>query len=231
MYRPILLTVATAASLVAGSMIAHGRDGVAPVASRALEATDARAGAASRVDDAVAAALIGSISGQFDTDDVTVQLADVQLMPVSLRDREVQGAGRLRIDGDPRWIPFRFAALYDTVNAEVSQPRLRLGTAAVAGTADARIAEGLQARVARALAAEFAGQPVNWTQGATQVAAGDGRFVRVSGIGTADFGVEGQVDARVEALYDRESGRWLRVSYELGEPIDSPATGGAIASL
>lgn len=226
MYRPILLTVATAASLVAGSMIAHGRDGAAPVTARAVQATDA----GSRVDDAVAAAVIGSISGQFDTDDVTVQLADVNLVPSSVRDREVQGSGRLRIDGDAQWIPFRFAALYDTEIAEVSHPRLQLG-AVTTGAADARIAQGLQARVASALSAEFAGQPVSWTQRATRVSNGDQRFVRVTGTGLVDFGVEGQVDARVDALYDRHTGRWLRVSYELGEPSGMSEAGVAVASL
>lgn len=212
-------------------MIAHGRDAAAPVKARAIHTLDASAAARNVVDDAVAAAVIGSISGQFDTDDVTVQLGDVDVMPLSVRDREVQGSGRLRIDGDAQWIPFRFAALYDTEVAEVSQPRLQLGAAGTARAADADLAQSLQARVASAMATEFVGQPVSWTQGGASVSGGDARFVRVSCTGVADFGSEGQVDARVDALYDRRSGRWLRVSYELGQAVESPTARNAVASL
>lgn len=225
MHRPALLALATVATLAAGTMIAHGRDGSPRVVAQA-----AAPAAASAVDDAVAAAVIGSISGQFDTDDVTVQLTDVDAVPLSIRDRELRGSGRLRIDGHAQWIPFRFAALYDTQNAEVSQPRLQLGTAGAGSAADAAIARGLEARVAQALAAEFAGQPVTWKQGATRVSTADSRFVHVVGSGLADFGAEGRVDARVDALYDRRTGRWLRVSYELG-PSDEALVGGTVASL
>lgn len=225
MYRPVLLSLATTALLAAGSMLAHGRDAAAPVAARAAQPS-----AATAVDDAVAAAVIGRISGEFATDDVTVQLADVDVLPLSLRDRELQGSGRLRIDGDPQWIPFRFAALYDTENAEVSQPRLALGGDAGARAATPQLARELQARVAKALAGEFAGQAVAWNPGLTQISQGDARFVRVSGTGLADFGPEGRVDARVDALYDRRTGRWLRVSYELG-PADATLQPGSVASL
>ncbi|MFZ5656413.1 MAG: hypothetical protein ACOY37_05050 [Pseudomonadota bacterium] len=225
MHRPVLLTLATVATLAAGTMIAHGRDSASAVVAQA-----AAPAAVSAIDDAVAAAVIGSISGQFDTDDVTVQLADVDAVPLSIRDRELRGSGRLRIDGHAQWIPFRFAALYDTQNAEVSQPRLQLGGAGAATTADASITRGLEAQVAQALTAEFAGQPVAWKQGATRVSTEDSRFVHVVGKGLADFGAEGRVDARVDALYDRRTGRWLRVSYELGGSEDALA-GGAVASL
>ena len=230
MYRPILLTLATAVSLAAGTIVADGRAAHAPVAATALSTAESRVEAARMVDDAVAAALIGSISGQFDTDDVTVQLEDVDLAPLSPRDREVRGSGRLRIDGEPQWIAFRFAALFDTETAEVSQPRLEIGSTSRATTADARVAKGLESRVATALAREFAGQPVRWTPGTTRVADGDTRYAHVIGTGRADFGVEGEVDATVDALYDRRTGRWLRVSYELGGS-DAGALDGAVASL
>jgi hypothetical protein len=231
MYRPILLSLATAVSLAAGTMIADGRASHARVVANPVRTADARAEATRIVDDAVAAALIGSISGQFDTDDVTVQLDDVDLAPLSPRDRQVRGTGRLRIDGEPQWITFGFDALYDTETAEVSHPRLAIASAAVApAAADARLAAGLGTRVGEALAAEFAGQPVTWTQGRTLVAGGDARYAHVTGTGLADFGPEGTVDARVDALYDRHTGRWLRVSYELGAG-DAGALDGAVASL
>lgn len=225
MHRSVLLSLATTAMLAAGSMIAHGRDAAAPVAARSAQPV-----AATAVDDAVAAAVIGRISGEFATDDVTVQLATVDVLPLSPRDRELQGSGRLRIDGDAQWIPFHFTALYDTENAEVSPPRLSLGQPARIAPADAALARSLEARVAQALAAEFAGQVVAWKPGATRVSQGDARFVRVAGRGLVDFGAEGRVDARVDALYDRRSARWLRVSYELG-PADDARQAAPVASL
>lgn len=232
MYRPILLTVGTVAALAAGSMLAHGRDAAVPVVGKAApSARDAQGEGAERMNDALAAAVIGSISREFDTGDVTVQLGRVDVLPTSIRDRELRGTGRLRLDGDPQWIDFSFAALYDTENAEVTYPRLHLADSAQMSAADAALARSLQARVASALGAEFAGQPVAWTQGATTVAGAQGRFVRVRGSGVADFGIEGRVDARVEALYDRAAKRWLRVSYELAPEQDAAMAGQPVASL
>lgn len=228
MYRPILLAVATLGSLAAGSMVAQGRDAPAPVVARAVAApVETRPHVGDAMNDALAAAVIGSISRQFDTADVTVQLGNVDVLPTSERDRELRGAGRLRIGGDPQWIDFRFAALYDTQALEVTLPRLQLGAAPVrsAGAADAGLARSLQAHVAQALGEEFSGQPVSWTQATTSVAPGGARFAHVRGSGVADFGVEGRVGASVDALYDRRTGRWLRVDYALGE---SPEQAGAM---
>lgn len=229
MLRPMLLTVSTLASLAAGSLIAEGRDaGAAPVA-RALDSTaHSRMDARDPLQDAVAAAVIGSVARQFDTDDVTVKLDRVDTLPASIQDREVQGTGRVRLDGDPQWIPFRFAALYDTESTEVTYPRLQLGEAGRTAATPA-LARSLSNRVGTALAAEFEGQPVSWTAGPVTVSGDGARFVRVSGTGVADFGVEGQVPAQVEGLYDRRQSRWLRVNYELGgAAIDA---GAQVASL
>lgn len=216
MLRPLILTVSTVASLAAGSFIAEGRGTGSPVVARALgPAPHSQLDARDALNDAVAAAVIGSVSRQFDSDDVTVKLDDVRIAPASIQDREVRGQGRLRLDGDSQWIPFEFAALYDTGSTEVTYPRLNLGDAGVA-TADAALARSLATKVDAALRAEFEGQAVSWTPGASTIAGEGGRFIRVSGTGVADFGVEGQAPARVEGLYDSKSARWVRVNYELG---------------
>lgn len=232
MYRPLLLSLTTAASLAAGSMIAHGRSAVDPVVARALQpvphaAFDSR----EQVADAVAAAVIGSVSRQFDTADVTVKLDAVNVAPASVQDREVLGSGRLRLAGDPQWIPFRFAALYDTESTEVTHPRLQLGDDRPLAGADAALARSLDAKVGAALESEFAGQPVAWTLREANVAAHGTRFVHVVGTGIADFGAEGAVQAEVQGLYDRQAGRWLRVNYELGADEAWSAPGGTVASL
>lgn len=232
MFRPILLTLTTAATLAAGSMIAHGRDSVdAPGASAGATTAHSPLVSRERVSDAIATAVISSISRQFDTNDVTVKFDSVDVAPASVQDREVAGAGRLRLAGDPQWIPFRFAALYDTESTEVTHPRLHLGDDDVAGGSNAALGRSLESRVAAELKSEFAGQAVTWTLGETSVAAHGARFVHVVGTGVADFGLEGSVRTAVQGLYDREAGRWLRVNYELGAGEEWAEAGEAVATL
>lgn len=229
MFRPAMLAIATVALLGTGSLVAHGRGAEVAMVAKPDAPAVARAEAPAVIDDAVAAALIGSITREFDTANVTVQLADVQVQPLSVRDREVTGTGRVRIGGDPEWIDVRFTALFDTELAEVSQPRLQLGALdASRTTAPAAVSDRLEARMEAALDAEFAGQPVAWQPGRTEVSRAGGRLLRVSGNGVADFGVEGRVDAQVEGLYDTASRRFVNVRYELGPAVD---THGAIAAL
>lgn len=224
MLRDTLLALATASALAAASLsagpsavAASGTAGITPAAPTP---------AIAQVDDAVATAVIAGISSQFDADDVTVQLGRIDVRPASIQDRRVEGTGRLRI-GQGDWIPFRFATLYDTRNRDVAYPRLRLdvprGTPLLQ---DASVARSFDRAVERALAAEFPEQRVQWTLArANQAEAG--RYVRVEGTGTADFGADGTTPARVDGLYDRTAGRWVRVHYALGDEAawDAPQAG------
>lgn len=231
MFRPVFLALSTVASLAAGSMIAHGRDASAPVVAEAVASPHTSLQSRDLVADAIGAAVIGSISRQFDTADVTVKLEAVNVAPASVQDREVAGAGRLQLAGDPQWIPFRFAALYDTESTEVTHPHLQLGDDRPAAVADAALARSLDAKIAAALESEFAGQPVAWTLEESSIAAHGSRFVHVVGSGVADFGAEGRVETEVQGLYDRKAGRWLRVNYELGAGDGWAETAQAVASL
>jgi hypothetical protein len=224
--RTTLLSIGTFSALAATSMIAGHQ---APAAASVAQPVAASPGlqAAAPVDDAIAAAVIESISRQFDTADVVVQLGDVQVRPASIQDRRVTGEGRLRIDGAADWVPFHFDAMYDTASAEVTYPQLDLGVGASAAVpATSALAASLDSQVTRALKAEFQSQPVRWSlsdANASQL----GRFTRVRGSGVADFGADGSTPAQVEGLFDTTAKRWVRVRYELG-----PAPGeGAVASL
>lgn len=220
MVRTFALSLLTVAMLAAGSMVAPSRD-----ASAAAPATLQAAVPSIAVDDAVATAIIGSISAEFATDDVTVQLDRVRSEPVSERDRELQGGGRLRIAGSD-WVDFEFSALLDTETAEVTAPRIELASAARSSNASPALRAAFDRSVSAAIAREFAGQPVRWIGEGARVS-GAGRIVHVAGQGTADFGVEGTVPTRVTALYDTVARQWLRVSYELG----AEAVPAAVASL
>ena len=227
--RTTLLSLGTCSALAAtsrgGGHLGRGGTDAAVTAPTPAAATDIAQPA--RVDDAVAAAVIESISHQFDTADVLVQLGDVDVRPASIQDRRVTGAGRLRIDGSGDWIPFRFDALYDTTSAEVSYPKLDLGGGAPEKVArTSALAASLDGQVAKALGDEFQSQPVRWSL-ADARSEQLGRFTRVEGSGIADFGPDGSTPAQVEGLYDTAARRWVRVHYELGPA----STGTALATL
>lgn len=170
------------------------------------------------MDAAVAAAVIGAVAQQFGETQVAVKLDQVAVDAASLRDRTVSGEGRLQLGGDLQWIPFQFAALYDTVGTSVSYPQLKIGGAvdAQALAGNSTIALALSTKVDAALRSEFPGQPAEMVMDRFTTSAIGTRYLQVRGTGTADFGVEGTTAAQVEALYDRSNRHWLRVSYELG---------------
>jgi hypothetical protein len=226
--RTTLLSIGTFSALAATSMIAGHQAPASAASPDAPGVVQGIASTAALVDDAIAAAVIESISRQFDTSDVVVQLATVQVRPASIQDRRVTGEGRLRIDGGNDWVPFHFDAMYDTASAEVTYPRLDLGSGTSAGVpTTSALAASLDGQVTKALKAEFQSQPVRWSLASARTSQ-LGRFTRVQGDGVADFGPDGSTPAQVEGLYDTASNRWVRVRYELGGE-----TGGAqaVASL
>lgn len=212
--------------LVGTGMAAQARQDAVPleIHARALDAApqspiEGAIEGGATMDSAVAGVLIGAIAAQFESDvGIGVRLDRIAVDPASLRDREVSGKGRLRIGDAGDWIPFRFAAMYDTRTSEVGYPHLVLGDgdAAEPIAADSAIARRLLDRAGLALAREFGTQTVGLSlDRVAAVAAGD-RYLAVRAIGSAAFEGEGRTPARVRALYDRDSGRWLRVEYELG---------------
>lgn len=185
------------------------------------------------MDDAIAAALIGAVSNQFGERRVGVRLDRLSVEPASLRDRSISGEGRLRIGPGGSWIPFRFDALYDTYQASVSYPYLVIGASSTEQvlSTDSRLARALDRRLDHALAAEFAQQEVDLTLDHVTSAPAGERYLAVRALGTAAFAGEGSTAAQVQALYDRRSGEWLRVGYELGasaDRVDSRATAVAV---
>jgi hypothetical protein len=225
--RTTLLSIGTFSALAATSIVGGHQANAAASAAPTAVSSPAAVSQAAPIDDAVASAVIESISRQFDTADVLVQLGHVDVRPASIQDRRVTGNGRLRIDGTGEWIPFHFDTLYDTASAEVTYPQLQLGGGTPASIANiAPIATSLDGQVTAALKSEFQSQPVSWSL-ADARSVQIGRFTRVVGSGVADFGTDGSTPAQVEGLYDTAAKRWVRVHYELG-----PAAGEAsVATL
>ncbi|GAB2617031.1 hypothetical protein [Novilysobacter erysipheiresistens] len=231
----LVSTVIVACGLLSSNVVARddATDTKLQIQARALDSQpQSRIEADQAMDGAVAAAVIGAISTQFGEREVAVRLDEVAVQPASVRDRSVNGAGRLRIGDDDSWIPFRFDVLYDTRTASVSYPAITLGDGAAAReiALDSSLARALGRRVDAALHSEFAQQPVQLVVGRATTAEAGTRYLLVEALGTADFADEGVVPAQVQALYDRKTGEWLRVDYELGTTSNWSDRGVAVAT-
>ena len=222
MHRPAPAFALLTAIVIA--VTAMGSQNVAADTPMTIRAQSLDARPASRIegdeamDGAVAAAVIGAVSQQFGDTRVAVKLDAVAVDAASVRDRTVSGDGRLQIGDDVEWIPFQFAALYDTVGTKVSYPQLKIGgspgTRSIAS--NSKMAKALATKVDAALRVEFQEQPVELVLERVVTSDVGTRYLQVKGMGTADFGEEGATAAQVDALYDRTTRQWLRVSYELG---------------
>lgn len=223
--RPASLPLAIAALVFGGAVATasagqdrEGERSVVTVQAEALEAPDSRVEGDLAMDGAVAAAVVGAISTRFDERDVAVKLDQVDVEPLSVRDRAVSGHGRMRIGEGEAWMPLSFEAVYDTRTATVGYPYLVLGDGGAGDVLDegSEVAVELGERVNAALAAEFSGQPVELELERVVAAPAGGRYLRVQATGTADFDTEGTTAAQVQALYDQRTGDWIDVDYELG---------------
>lgn len=216
--RSVVLAVIAGLGLFSNAVVADDRAPIEIQAHALDRQPESRIEADQAMDAAVAASVIGAISIQFDERKVAVKLDAVAVQPASVRDRAVSGEGRLQIGNDTSWIPFRFDVLYDTRTAGVSYPAITLGAAEEAHEValDAPLAVELGLRADRALDAEFAQQPVQLVVSRVTAADAGERYTLVKATGTADFAAEGTTPTQVQALYDRKTGEWLRLDYELG---------------
>lgn len=223
--RRISLTIAIviAACLAGANAIATQAKPVVPraaIQAKALgDGPESPAEGRDALDSAVAAAVVGALSEQFNGREVSIKMDKVDVQPSSIRDRIVSGEGRLQIDGDEDWIGFRFRTLYDTSLGNASYPELTLGGISTTEREvpnDSLLVRQLDENVVNLLGKEFGHQAVRLQlDRITTVEAGK-RYLRISASGIADFGREGTTPAQVEALYDRRDNKWLRVNYELG---------------
>lgn len=221
LHRPIAVAAMAICGVLTSVAIAQGPRDAHPtwVQARALDQAESRIEGDQAMDGALAGAVIGAISTEFGERKVEIRLDSVAVEPASLRDRHVSGTGRLRIGDDEGWISFQFETLFDTRAAVASVPALVLGdpdprTEAIA--LDSGLALELDQRVDAALDQEFGGQPVELITTRVTTAEVGQRYLQVEAMGTADFAAEGTTPAQVQGLYDRRTGEWVRVDYELG---------------
>lgn len=168
------------------------------------------------INDAAAAAVIGALTSQLSGRDVQLKLDAVDSSRVSLRDMSLAGNGLVRLEGSNTWMPIHFQALYDSDTQTVGSPSITFVAQPAHAGLDKKIARQLDTLVDRKLAGEFPAQPVAFDLGAASIVGGDTRYAVVHGNGIADFAAEGKSDVSVDAIYDRNARRWVKVEYQLG---------------
>ena len=124
----------------------------------------------------------------------------------------------MRLGKDNAWLPLRFDALYDTTEQAVLNPNIVLGaTLATALSADRLPLNGLQAQVDRAMGEEYQSNQVDFALAEARIVGDDGVRLVVQGDGVARFDGEERVAVTLQALYDRNSKRWVDAQYAVVE--------------
>lgn len=215
----LLATLAATAFATQGPLTAVTVEGRSTDASAAGQVTTAHGVQA--INDATAAAVIGALDTRFAGQGVQFRLGDVSSQRVSLRDMALQGTGEIRFGKSGSWLPVTFSALYDSANQVVESPAIVLGAGAPASHAKSLPLQGLQANVSRQMNAEFPSQVVAFDLEHASVVGGDGRRVIVNGDGVARFDQEDSAPVQVQAVYDRQTQRWIDARYEFAMVDDA----------
>lgn len=166
--------------------------------------------------DATAAAVIETLRSRFAGNDVEFRFDSFSTEQASERDLEVRGAGQFRLDGGNAWLPMHYSALYDTATASIANPEISFAASSSPRMEMTVDTAALDLLVKRKLTEEFASQAVGFDLGTVHTVAGNNRYATVKGLGIATFAGEGTAAVVVQAIFDRSSGRWLGVTYELG---------------
>ena len=172
------------------------------------------------LDRTIAVALIGAISGQLGGRAVDMRLDSVDIEPVKTRNREIRGTGGVRIDGDDAWVGFRFLLVYDSERRVAGYPEVSLAGVSAGERNipnDASLVRQLETKVIAALSKQFRKQSISLRLDRIATVQSGSQYLRINADGLAYLGAEGSKDMTIEALYDRSSGRWLRLHYGLGE--------------
>ncbi|HZH44350.1 MAG TPA: hypothetical protein VEY50_09755 [Lysobacter sp.] len=166
--------------------------------------------------------LEAAIAGEFRPRALAVDVERLEIAPLSLRDRRLRGGGRLRFDDAGPWLDFGFDAGYDIGIAQLTELRLSLAAREGADEAPPQLRAALRETMQRALAAEFAGQPVAFELDALAVQGVDARHHRIDARGHADFAAEGRAPLQISAVWDAPGARWRHLTYRLGETPAAP---------
>lgn len=218
----LLSTLFSAAAALTGLANAQGARAAMTVQAQPIRQATypmSRAEGREAADSALAGALVGIASEQFDGERIEIRIERVDMQAISPRDRNVSGVGQMKVGDHNDWLPFRYRALYDTHTQTAGWAAITLGrddnggkTVAPGDDALAALANATRER----LNLEFP-QPAVTLDFANAQWLPQGRYLRYLASGAARFDAQTPTQLKVEGLYDPARQRWLHVSYELGD--------------
>ncbi len=178
--------------------------------------TQARSAAVShdvKVDDTLVAALIEAIVRQLDGRAVEVKLDEVEPQAGALG-----GTGKLRIEGEDEWMGFRFRLPQDYRIVGAGDAGIEIGgiTADEHNVPnDPRLLSLLEDEILAALSKGSVQTPVRLQLDRIETLQAGASYRRINTTGVADFGRDGVIGIRIEALYDQHKNVWLYSRYWL----------------
>ncbi|MGO4220356.1 hypothetical protein AB4Y64_00610 [Lysobacter sp. TAF61] len=202
----LLLWPATAALAGPPSAPAHA------VATRALD----RAG----IEKAVAGVVVGALAAQFDGRDVEARFDAFDDQPGDDGRRSISGEGQMRFAGDLAWIGFKFRTSYDVLLGQAGVPELAIGAGGDARPVpnDTAIVRQLDDRLVDALRLDLGLSSIRLQLDRIESVETGQNYLLIDAWGLADFGRDGSSNIRIAAFYDRRSGQWLQLHYDVDAP-------------
>lgn len=212
----------------AGASPAHAQP-PAPRPAAAAADTHTQARDAQR-DEAVAAALVAALEQELGGRRIRLRLDPANVGIASIRDRMIEGRGTVSIGDGDDWLGLRYRVLYDAMMGTTGYPELHLGGMEAGSRVlpnDAALVSALDGRVLDLLAQEFGHQQARMQLDRILTVETGSRYLRIDAEGMVDFGRDGTAPVRVEGLYGRIDGDWLRVAYALEPGADADADANA----
>lgn len=132
----------------------------------------------------------------------------------------ISGDGQMRFAGETSWIGFRFRARYDVLLGQVGTTEVVL---AVGGDArpvpnDTSMVRQLDDRLVDSLRGQWGLPSVRLQLDRIETVETGQHYLLIDADGLADFGRDGSSGIRISAFYDRRSGQWLQLDYDLDAP-------------
>lgn len=196
-----------------------------PALDTASPAVQARASDRPALEKAVAGVVVGALATQFDGRAVEARFGAIEDQPGDAGRRAISGEGQMRFAGDWAWIGFKFRTQYDVLLGQAAAPELVLGVGADVRPVpnDTATVQQLDDQLVQALREELAFASIRLQLDRIESVEAGQNYLLIDAWGLADFGRDGSSKIRIAAFYDRRSGEWLQVHYDLGAAPDDTA--------
>jgi hypothetical protein len=228
----LLLLQATAASAAEPGAIAPPgvRPLPAPATIGSTRAAPTQGTDRPSMEKAVAGVVVGALAAQFDGRSVEARFDAIDDQAGEDGRRVISGEGQMRFAGDVAWIGFSFRTAYDVLLGQAGTPELVLGVGGDARPVpnDTTMIRQLDDHLVDTLRREHGMPSVRLQLDRIETVETGEHYLLIDAWGLADFGMDGSSKIRIAAFYDRRSGQWLQMRYDMDaapETVMPPVAG------